>query len=159
MKKYLSILLVLVALVAFPVCSFAADNAHAAGVNADISYVNAIGDASSGALAEVSTTSGALNTADRAYATGNTGWVQSVDTLIYTGACRLMGIYVTGETAGDWAAVYDATTADATYLKFDPRIAANTSSIYFDTKGVIFSTGIYVKVLDNQVLCSVVYDY
>lgn len=137
-----------------------ADTARQGSFAAGLEGVFGLGDISSGTCVEV-TSVGSLNVSDRARAIGDaissTG--NGENTLIYTGACRILGIYVTGETAGDWAAVYDNTSATVATLKFDPRISANTSSTYFDAKGAPFSTGIYVSVLDSQVYATVVYDY
>jgi len=137
-----------------------ADTARQGSFASGLQGVMGIGDVSSGIAAEV-TDAGSVNVSDRAVAIGDaisaTG--NGTATLVYTGACRVLGIYVTGESAGDWAAVYDNTSATVATLKFDPRIAATTSSEYFDAKGAPFETGIYVSPYDGQVLATVVYDY
>jgi len=137
-----------------------ADTARLGSFASGLQGVVGIGDVSSGIAAEVNSVGGVATTGKAvAYEdTLNASTGLSEDTLVYTGACYLQGIYVTGESAGDWAAVYDAVSKTGNPV-FDPRIAANTSSVYFDTKGVKFSTGIYIDVLDNQTLASVVYDY
>jgi len=156
MNRKLFILCLLISLCFVPFAF--ADTARYGATAAGFEGVVGLGDVSSGIVAEV-TSVGSLVTTQRALAVENTGFDQSADTLIYTGACRVLGIYVTGESAGDWAAVYDDTTATIENLVFDPRIAANTSSVYFDAKGAPFSTGIYVNVLDNQTFATIVYDY
>lgn len=135
-----------------------ADTARAGSFAAGFEGVYGLGDISSGITVEV-TSAGGLTTTSRARAVGNTGFAVSADTQIYTGACWVQSILITGESAGDWVAIYDDTSAVQGSLVFDPRISANTSSFYLDAKGTPFSTGIYANVLDNQVFASVVYDY
>ena len=135
-----------------------ADTARAGSFAAGFEGVYGLGDISSGTTVEV-TSVGAAVTTSRSRAIGNTGFSVSADTQIYTGACWVQSITITGESAGDWVAIYDDTSATVANLKFDPRIAANTSSFTLDAAGAPFSTGIYANVLDNQVFATVVYDY
>jgi len=152
MKRLFFLSLLVVLAMVGPV--FAADNSHAAAVGGKIDMSVAIADASSGYTAEVSSTSGALNVAGRAQAVTS----QFGDGHMYTGAARIQTICVEGPTAGDYAEIYDAITATGT-AKFDPRIAANTSSQCYDVGGAPFATGIYINATDGDVLTTVVYDY
>lgn len=153
MKKSIYIALFILALAIPSICR-AADSAHAIAVNGDINSVVAIADGSSGAVAEVSSTSGALNVAHRAQAVTS----QLGDAAMYTGACRVQSITVSGVSAGDTALIYDAASATGT-PKFDIQVgtAADTKSI--DCKGAPFATGIYADATDSEVFVSAVYDY
>jgi hypothetical protein len=148
------LLISLLVLLAIPAICLAADSSRAAAVSGKIDQIVAIGDGSSGYLAEISSSSGALNVSQRAQAVS----MEIGDGLVYTGACRIISITVSGASTGDYAAVYDAITATGT-PKFDPSIAANTSSFYQNCGGAPFATGIYVKATDDDVYTSIVYDY
>ena len=152
MKKLLFVSFLIMALV--PAMCLAADDSHAAATGAKVDTIVAIGDASSGYLTEVSSTSGALHQIPGPQAVGT----QREDGIIYTGACRVLGIHLEGPTAGDYAEIYDGTTTAGTF-RFDPRIAANTSSLTYDCFGAPFTTGIYVDGIDNDVITTVIYDY
>jgi hypothetical protein len=141
-------------IIAIPAICMAADSSHAARALGKIDQVVAIGDGSTDSLVEVSTSSGALNTADRAQAV-SAGYG---DRLVYTGACRLISVTVYGQLAGDYAVIYDGTTTAGTWV-FDPSLTANTSSLTIDCKGAPMTTGIYVDAKYPNVSTSVVYDY
>lgn len=153
MKKLFLIALLVLAL-AIPSYCIAADTAHSVAVSSDIGQTVAIADASSGVLAEVSSTSGALNVAGRAQAVSTKGG----DGLLYTGACRVQTITVSGVSGGDYVFVYDAVTATGT-PKFDIYVgtAADTKNIVVG--GAPFATGIYLDATDDQVVTTAVYDY
>ena len=153
MKKFILIALLVMAL-AIPSFCMAADTAHAVAVSSDIGQTVAIADASSGVLAEVSSTSGALNVAGRAQAVT----AQLGDGLIYTGACRVQTIVFAGITAADYVQVYDAVTATGS-PKFDIKMgtASDTKSICLG--GAPFATGIYVDANASTGYTTVVYDY
>ena len=139
-------------IMAIPAICMAADSARAA---IDIGQVVGIADGSSGYMLEINSNTGSAHVVEHAQAIGVANFA---DTLIYTGACRLISVSLTGATAGDYAQIYDAVTATGT-PKFDPRLAANTSSLTFNYGGAPFSTGIYVDVIDSELFVSVVYDY
>jgi hypothetical protein len=152
-RKLFIISLLVIAIPA--ICFAAADQSRAAAVGGKVDQIVAIGDASSGYLVEVNSNTGAMHTVPSAQAVGVAAWS---DTLIYTGACRIISISIAGASAGDYAMIYDAVTATGT-PKFDPRIAVNTSSLTYYIGGAPFATGIYVDVQDTEVFVSVVYDY
>lgn len=123
------------------------------GSFAGVEQAVGIGDLSSGDTAEVTSVGGVATTRKAVAVTS-----QYSDALVYTGACNVQGILISGATAGDSLAVYDAITATGT-AKFDPRIAANTSSFYVDCFGAPFTTGIYVDASAATMFSTVVYDY
>ncbi len=148
-KKLIGLLVIL----AIPIlCFAAADTSRNVGGN--VETIVGIGDMSSGYMLEINSNTGAALTTDRAQAVSGAYGSR----LVYTGACRIISILVEGESAGDYAAIYDAISATGTPV-FDPRIASNTSSTSFNAGGAPFATGIYVQTLDTEVFTSVVYDY
>ena len=156
MKKIF--ILSLLVLLAIPAMCFA-DTARAIAVGGQIESIVAIADGSSGIAAEVSQ-DGAINVVNRSKAlgTGTDTKTNNTDELIYTGACRIQSITVSGVGAGDYVLVYDATSATGT-PKFDIYVgtAVDTKSIYLG--GAPMATGIYVDANDVDVFTSVVYDY
>jgi hypothetical protein len=151
MRKFLISLLIVLAI---PMICFAADSSRAAAVGGKVDQIIAIGDGSSGYLAEVSSGSGALNTAGRAQAvTSQTG-----DALVYTGACRVQSIQVRVVNAADYILVYDALTATGT-PKFDITVATANDSQGIYVGGAPFATGIYVDAGNTTVFSSITYDY
>ncbi len=143
---------------AIPVmCFAAADTARSAR---DLGSIVGIGDGSSGYLLEINSNTGSALTTNAATAvTSRFGPnVGSSSGVIYTGACRLLGVYISGVTAGDSVEIYDAASRTGTAV-FDPRLAANTSSQYLDAKGAPFSTGIFAHANVAQTLATFVYDY
>ncbi len=153
MKKFILIALLVITLV-LPSFCFAADAAHAVAVSGDIAQVVGIADGSSGAMTEVSSTSGALNTAGRAQAVTRS----SSDGLIYTGACRVQSFVITGVSAGDVALIYDAATATGTPI-FDIKVGTAVDTKVIPCYGAPFSTGIYVDATDADVITTAIYDY
>ena len=150
-KLFIGLLIVL----AMPaICMAAADQSRAAAVGGNVDQIVAIGDASSGYLAEVNSNTGAVLTVARAQAVT----AQWGDGLMYTGACRIISISIASATAGDYAQIYDALTATGT-PKFDPRIAVNTSSLTYPIGGAPFATGIYVDAIGASTFTTIVYDY
>lgn len=155
MKRLFALSVIVLAVVFSASYAFAGSaDARTASYGQGISQVVGIGDLSSGNTPEI-TSVGGLGVTAKAVAIGVANFV---DTLVYTGACNVQSIHIAGATAGDYAMVYDAVTATGT-PKFDPRIAVNTSSLSYDTKGAPFATGIYVDVSGVSVFVSVVYDY
>jgi hypothetical protein len=141
-------------IIAIPAICLAADQSRAAAVGGNVDQVVAIGDASSGYLAEVSSTSGALNVAGRAQAISSR-WG---DGQLYTGACRLLGVHIEGASAADSAAIYDGTSTAGTYLG-DPQISTNTRSEFIPFYGAPVATGIYADCTDTDVHVTAIYDY
>ena len=155
MRKFLIVAIAaMLALSLASYCYAGSADARTANYGQGIMGVQGIGDLSSGNTVEVTST-GSAHVTNRATAIGVANFA---DTLIYTGACYVQSIHIAGAAAGDYAMVYDALTATGT-PKFDPRIAVNTSSLSYDTKGAPFATGIYVDVSGAAVFVSVVYDY
>lgn len=153
MFKKLAVFCLLISVV-FIGTSFAATKAASVTGLGD---VVAIGDGSSQDTAEV-TSVGSIPSVKRTRA------VSAVQTegVVYSGACYLQSIHISGPTAGDYAMVYDcvtAATATVANQRFDPRISTNTRSQDVDCGGAPFATGIYVKPVDTDVLVTVVYDY
>ena len=156
-KKILIGLLVVLVLPAL--CLAAADSSRAASVGGDVESIVGVADGSSGYMLEINSNTGAALVADRATAVGtNRSEALTGTSLIYTGACRIQSISLSSATAADYAEIYDGTSTSGT-VKFDPRIASNTSSIYVDAKGAPFATGIYVVGIDGDAFVTVVYDY
>jgi uncharacterized protein YdbL (DUF1318 family) len=141
MKKLLLVSFLIMALV--PAMCLAADTSHAAATGGKIDTIVAIGDASSGYLAEVSSNSGALNVAKGSQGINST----RTDGQLYTGVCKLQVVAITGVTAGDSVAIYDGTSTAGTFL-FDPQIGTALSSTFIDCGGVSVATGIYADVYD-----------
>ena len=153
MKKFILIALLAMAL-AIPSFCFAADNAHALAVSKDVDQVVAIADSSSGAVAEVSSTSGALNVAGRAQAVT----LQVGDGLLYTGACRIQTLVFSGVTAADYVQIFDALTATGT-PKFDIKMGTASNTIVVNCAGAPFATGIYADANAATGVTTAVYDY
>lgn len=153
MKKLFILSLLVIFALSFTSFADAATKARTASVATGLQGVYGVGDLSSGNTAEV-TDGGALVVSNRAVAVTS----QLGDALVYTGACRVLGIQITGVSAADTVAVYDALTATGT-AKFDPRTDTNNGSFFVDAKGAPFATGIYVDATDNDVFSSVTYDY
>ena len=152
MKRKLFITGLLV--VALASMAFAADSARRGQVGGQVEMVIGVGDGSSGYMLEIGSNSGSAYTIDAAQAVSS----QFGDGQIYTGSCKIQTICIEGETAGDYAAIYDNTSATGT-AKFDPRIDTNYSSTCIPTGGAPFATGIYVDAIDADVLVTAVYDY
>jgi len=153
MRKFAILISLLIAL-AIPLSCFAADSSRAAAVSGKIDQIIAIGDGSSGYLAEVSSGSGALNIAKRTQAVTS----QVGDALVYSGACRPQTLTVSVDRAGDYVLIYDALTATGT-AKFDIKVGTANSALSIDLGGAPFATGIYVDAYSNQTATTVVYDY
>jgi len=138
------------------ICFAAADQSRAAAVGGNVDQIVAIGDASSGYLAEINSTTGAVTTTLAARAVTS----QTKSALVYTGACRVQLIQVRGIAAGDLVLVYDAVTATGT-PKFDIAIAVANDSKCINVGGAAFATGIYVTHTNTaaNMFSSVVYDY
>ncbi len=149
MKKFILIALLVMAI---PGLCFAVDTSRSIGGGTE-QYVS-ITDASSGAAAEVSSSSGALNMAGRAQAITRS----SGDGLIYTGACRVQSFVITGVTAGDVALIYDAVTATGTPI-FDIKVGTAVDTKVISCYGAPFATGIYVDATDTDVITTAIYDY
>ena len=88
---------------------------------------------------------------------GHTIASQWGDGIVYTGECVVYAVIVQGQTADDYAAVYDALSATGT-AKADPQSATAKQVNAVDLKGSLFSTGIYVDATDGNVLVTVIYD-
>ena len=152
MKKRLFIVGLLVIAVAS--MAFAADSSRRAQVGAQVEMIVGVGDGSSGYLLEIGSNSGSAYTINAAQAVTS----QWGDGALYTGSCKVQTICIEGESAGDYAAIYDNTSATGT-AKFDPRIDTNYSSTCIQTGGAPFATGIYANAIDGDVLVTAVYDY
>ena len=138
------------------ICFAAADQSRAAAVGGNVDQIVAIGDASSGYLAEVNSETGAVSVTRSARAVTS----QTEDALVYTGACKVQLIQVRGIAAGDLVLVYDALSASGT-PKFDIAIAVANDSKCINVGGASFATGIYVDhtAAGAKIFSSVVYDY
>jgi len=138
------------------ICFAAADQSRAAAVGGNVDQIVAIGDASSGYLAEVNSTTGAILVTGAARAVTS----QTDDALVYTGVCKVQVIQVRGIAAGDQVLVYDAVTATGT-PKFDIPIGTVNDSQCINVGGASFATGIYVdhRAAGAKIFSSVVYDY
>lgn len=81
--------------------------------------------------------------------------------LVYTGACTVFGITVSGASAaaGDYAFIYDNTTDSGT-PKFEVCIgtAKDTEIVDIPADGVSFDNGIYVKHSTGQVFTTIIYE-
>ena len=84
----------------------------------------------------------------------------SGDRIVATGATTLYGIAVAGSAIGGGCLVYDALDAtDPTTLKFEVEVAvAKSSHTWASTAGVSFTTGIYVKNVNDADFSSIEYD-
>lgn len=152
MKKF-SFVLSLLMVFLLSTGAFAATKASRAVVSSGVEQVVGLGDLSSGDTAEVNSVGGVATTRKAVAVTSQVG-----DALVYTGACYVQGINFYGVTAGDRLAVYDALSATGT-AKFDPAVAANTSSVTVDCFGAPFTTGIYVDASAATMFSTVIYDY
>jgi uncharacterized iron-regulated membrane protein len=148
MKRLFVLCLLMVLLVSG--VSYAATKASAV---TQVGETVAVCDGSTGDSQEV-TTAGSAATTNWSVAKASQYSIGSVR----TGASRLQSITVTSQTAGDWAAIYDAASATGTPV-FDVAISANTSTMTVDCKGASLSTGIYINTYDGDVFTTVVYDY
>jgi hypothetical protein len=152
MKKF-SFVLSLLMVFLLSTGAFAATKASRAVVSSGVEQVVGLGDLSSGDTAEVNSVGGVATTRKAVAVTSQVG-----DALVYTGACYVQGITFYGVTAGDRLAVYDALSATGT-AKFDPAVAANTSTVTVDCFGAPFTTGIYVDASAATINSTVIYDY
>lgn len=153
MKKFSFVLSLLMVFLLSTGAFAEATKARTATIGTGIEQVNGIGDLSSGYTAEVNSNGGVATTRKAVAVTSQVG-----DALVYTGACYVQGINFYGVTAGDRLAVYDALSATGT-PKFDPAVAANTSSVTVDCFGAPFATGIYVDASAATMFSTVIYDY
>ena len=153
MKRYFMISLLLLLAVAFLATGVYAEDATNVKVARDVNYVNAIADAVTGYCARVDS-KGRLNTKELGGHTIASQWGSG---LVYTGACVVHQVLVQGQTADDYAAVYDAVSATGT-AKADPQSATAKQVANADLKGSTFATGIYVYCPNASVLVTVVYD-
>lgn len=152
MKKLFALSLLII-FAAFSANAYAATKARTASQGVGIEMVNGIGDLSGGNTVEVND-EGGLATAKRSRAVT----AQLGDGQLYTGACYIQTITISGVSAGDSAAIYDNTSATGT-AKFDPKIDTANGSYTINANGAPFATGIYVDATDTEVHTSVVYDY
>lgn len=91
---------------------------------------------------------------------GLAGGSQDGTEALISGACSVYSITVTGVDAGDFAAIYDATSAPSTGTepKYDPKVdTANGSTQLTFPGGAQFDTGIYIVAADADVITSVTY--
>ena len=157
MRKFSVIALLVAFVLALSVSAFAAAPTATSGrvssMDKGIQYVVGLGDLSSGKTVNV-TDPGAIAVTNIAREVT----AQLGDGQLYTGACYLQGVLVTGVSAVDSAAIYYATSATGT-AKFDPKVDTANGSFYFDAKGAYFATGIYVDTTDTEVHVSITYDY
>ena len=161
MKKILIVCLLLLVSVIFATGAYAADNvrsANFAGVDAVV-----VSDASSGACAEIDSDGSVQvqNFGSDLIAVSYEGLTSGSATpgeLLYTGACRVHSITVTGVSAGDYVEVYDALSRTGV-PKFDPKVGtANDTTTIALPGGVAFSTGIYVYPIDVEVQTAITYN-
>ena len=131
----------------------AATKARSNTASQGIEVIQGLGDVSSGNSVEITSTGALAVTNIAREVTAQLG-----DGQIYTGACFVQGILISGVSAGDSVAIYDATSATGT-AKFDPKIDTADGSFYVDAKGSYFATGIYADATDTEVHVSVTYDY
>ena len=91
----------------------------------------------------------------------STGGTLNTGTALYTGACRVKSVTVSGfgTAAGDYVLIYDAASATGTAkIEVTVGTAKDTNTIVIPG-GADFSTGIFADSNSNNVHVSVSYDY
>jgi hypothetical protein len=167
MRKFIFIVLslLMVFLLTSGVYAGAATKARTALVGNGIDSVNGVGDLSSGNTVEVDGF-GSLQVVPSVGSIATNLTVSSATSpgdsqLLVTGACRVDSITISGTatSAGDYALIYDAATTPAATVvaKFEPSVGTAKDTRTIDTKGAIFSNGIWCDANSNSVLITVVY--
>lgn len=127
------------------------------GVNMGIAVV----DASNGYTQNIDSTGAAKVQEKSATISSSTGSTLNTGTALYTGACRVKSVTVSGygTAAGDYVLIYDAASATGTPV-FEATVGTAKETVTIAIPGgVNFTTGIFADSNSNMVHAAVAYDY